>query len=532
METGFLEQPLQSASADGTHAPLTVLDLFDQQVQKTPHHIAVQYEESTLTYRELDEKSNQLAQILISQGITQDVSIPICVERSLEMIVGILGILKSGAAYTPISPHTPGKRINDILQNLEATRLLTQSSLSDKFKSIRGLNILNIDDPSLSTETTKKPMRNISMKNLIYIIYTSGSTGRPKGAMNVHDALCNRIVWMQNLLQLDHSDIVLHKTPFDFDVSFWEFFLPLTTGASIHIMPPEQHQNPEKIARIIKQYGITVIHFIPSMLAAFLKNTSLKCHSLKYVICSGEPLSFKLQQSCLQRFPWIKLYNFYGPTEAAIDVTYFFCNQSQYCDKVPIGKPISNVSTYILTHDLQKVRQNEIGELYLGGIALARGYLNNPTLTAEKFIENPFGSGRLYRTGDLVRELPDGNLEFIGRIDDQVKIRGFRIEPSEITACLLTHPSIDQAIVLSKESSEHEKYLVAFVVFKHGQTGSATQLITHLKQTVPSYMIPALFFALDHLPLNQTGKIDRAQLRSLDEQNALPVTTYQPPETD
>src|SRR3989338_8683023 len=515
METGILEQPLQSASADSTHAQLTVLDLFDQQVQKTPHHIAVQYEESTLTYRELDEKSNQLANYLITNNISINHYVIVKVGSSIELSIIFWGIIKAGAIYVPIEQDITHAKMQQIQHETKTSLLLSKL-------------------PKLNAYSKKQIKNPIQINHLAYVIFTSGSTGKPKGVMISHKNLLSYVLLFQQNIQLNANTIVDFSSSPAFDMSLTCLVIPSISGSSMSGFNIKDKHNLSLYLKHLKEHHVTLIKITPSYLHELLlfPNEIKNLHCLKLIILGGEKVNLDDIKLCYQLLKNISIINEYGPTETTVGISYYSFDSKITNNPSSIGLIHSPNYYYIVNNENRLCLQNESGELLIGGPQVARGYLNNPTLTAEKFIENPFGSGRLYRTGDLVRELPDGNLEFIGRIDDQVKIRGFRIEPNEITACLLTHPSIDQATVLSKENTDHEKYLVAYVVFKHGQTGSATQLITHLKQTVPSYMIPALFFALDHLPLNQTGKIDRAQLRSLDEQNALPVTTYQPPETD
>jgi amino acid adenylation domain-containing protein len=364
-----------------------------------------------------------------------------------------------------------------------------------------------------------QPSRNnleieVSQKNLAYVIYTSGSTGQPKGVMNTHQGIVNRLVWMQDTYQLTSSDRIIQKTPFSFDVSVWEFFCPLMTGARIVVAKPEGHKDSNYLVDLIAREQITTIHFVPSMLSAFLQEPNLeKCSCLKRVIASGEALPWELTQRFFAQLE-CELHNLYGPTEAAIDVTYWQCQPEEKLKLVPIGRPIANTQIYLLDNNLQPVPIGVAGELHIGGDGLARGYLNRPELTKEKFIPNsiaPSISSRLYKTGDLARYLSDGNIEYLGRIDHQVKIRGFRIELGEIEAVLNTHPQIQQAAVIAREDISGSKSLVAYIVTQD-KSLATNQLREFLSLKLPEYMLPNIFVPLDILPLTPNGKVDRKAL--------------------
>jgi amino acid adenylation domain-containing protein len=346
--------------------------------------------------------------------------------------------------------------------------------------------------------------------SLAYMIYTSGSTGRPKGALNTHRAICNRLLWMQDEYRLTATDAVLQKTPFSFDVSVWEFFWPLITGARLVIAAPGGHRDAGYLAETIAREQITVLHFVPSMLRIFLEQPALeeRCRSLRHVICSGEALPYELQERFFSRLS-CELHNLYGPTEAAVDVTFWKCRRGDARKIVPIGRPIANTQTYILDEQLQPIAIGAEGELHLGGVQIGRGYHGRPELTAEKFIADPFSTSpgaRLYKTGDLARWLPDGNIEFLGRIDHQVKLRGFRVELGEIESLLMTHGSVRQAVVVCREEK-----LVAYLEADAAQC-SADELRQLLAKQLPDYMVPSRFVWLDALPLSPNGKVDRSAL--------------------
>ncbi|MBD2690475.1 non-ribosomal peptide synthetase [Anabaena catenula] len=495
--------------------------LFEAQVEKTPNAVAVVFENEQLTYRELNTRANQLAHYLQKLGVIPEVLVGICVERSLEMIIGLLGILKAGGAYVPIDPAYPQERLGYMLTDAQVSVLLTQKHLLETLPAHNAQTLYLDQDKNLFiTQSTANPISNTTSENLAYVIYTSGSTGKPKGAMNTHKGLCNRLLWMQDTYQLTASDRVLQKTPFSFDVSVWEFFWPLLTGASLVIAKPGGHQDSRYLVELIAQEKITTLHFVPSMLQVFLEETDLeKCGTIKQVICSGEALSFDLQKRFFERLN-AELHNLYGPTEAAIDVTYWACQLNSNQKIVPIGRPIANIQIYILDKHLQPVPIGVSGELHIGGVGLARGYWNKPELTQEKFIASPFESAQfLYRTGDLARYLPNGNIEYLGRIDHQVKIRGFRIEVGEIETLLAKHPEIQESVVALKEDDLGEKRLVAYIVSKQNKLTTnelASKLQKFLQQKLPDYMIPSAFVLLEALPLTPNGKLDRRALLTPD----------------
>ncbi|MEH2381704.1 MAG: amino acid adenylation domain-containing protein [Nostoc sp.] len=493
-----------------------IYELFEDQVDSTPDAVAVVFQEQQLTYQQLNGRANQLANYLRTLGVGAEVLVGICVERSLEMVVGLLGILKAGGAYLPVDPTYPQERLSYMLRDAGVKVLLTQKNLLSSVPSHTAQMVcLDTDWQAIEQHSQENLVSSVGADNLAYVIYTSGSTGQPKGVMNTHQGIRNRLLWMQEAYQLTSSDRVLQKTPFSFDVSVWEFFWPLLTGARIVVARPEGHKDTNYLINLIAQEQVTTIHFVPSMLQAFLQEDSLEdCSSLKRVFCSGEALSFELKERFFEYFE-CEFHNLYGPTEAAIDVTFWQCQPQLNCQLVPIGRPIANTQIYILDQQMQPVPIGVTGELYIGGDGLARGYLNRPELTQERFVLNPFSSdksARLYKTGDLARYLCDGNIEYIGRIDHQIKIRGFRIELAEIEAVLSSHPQIQQAVVIVTEDTFSNKKLVAYVVSEQ-ETLSNHQLREFLQQQLPAYMVPSAFVSLDTLPLTPNGKIDRLALR-------------------
>ncbi len=441
---------------------------IEEQAEKTPDAPALVFESKQLTYRELNARANQLAHYLRKQGVGPEVLVGICAERSLEMVIGLLGIVKAGGAYVPLDPDHPRDRLAAVIEDAAPPVLLTQEHLADVLPEHNApLICLDRDWSLMSGEPTENLECITTGKDQAYAIFTSGSTGKPKGVPNVHEGIVNRLLWMQHAYGLNGSDRVLQKTPYSFDVSVWEFFWPLMTGACLVVAKPEGHKDPNYIRDLIQQQKITTLHFVPSMLRIFLEAEGVeKCSSLRRVICSGEALPLEVQDRFFQRLK-AELHNLYGPTEAAVDVTYWQCIPDYERSIVPIGRPIWNSQIYILDPKLQPVPIGIPGELHIGGVGLARGYLNRPQLTAEKFINDPYSAqpgARLYKTGDLCRFLADGNIEYLGRIDHQVKIRGFRIELGEIESTLDRHPSVRQSVVVAREDAPGDKSLVAYVV--------------------------------------------------------------------
>jgi natural product biosynthesis luciferase-like monooxygenase protein/amino acid adenylation domain-containing protein/non-ribosomal peptide synthase protein (TIGR01720 family) len=586
---------------------LCLHQIFERQVEQTPEAVAVVFENQQLTYQQLNGQANQLAYRLRKVGIGPDEVVGVCMERSLELVIALLAVLKAGGAYVPLDPSYPQERLHFLLEDTRVSVVLTQAHLSGVgiWKSFcpGGVDGLpgSVKDPHLST-LPPRPLRDnpkylplraqayrgkpdghgdrfslstveiicltsgdlrssednlacpVQPDNLAYMIYTSGSTGKPKGVMNTHRGICNRLGWMQQTYHLTTKDRVLQKTPFSFDVSVWEFFWPLTTGACLIVASPGGHQDPTYLQALIAEESVTTLHFVPSMLQAFLAEQHLQsCSSLRQVISSGEALTASLQAHFFAHAPQeVQLHNLYGPTEAAIDVTYWSCLRDRRDSAlrlsdgygVPIGRPIANIQIYLLDGNFQPVPIGVTGELYIGGVGLARGYAEQPDLTAERFIPNPFvgtmpcacpePGTRLYRTGDLARYRADGAIEYIGRIDQQVKIRGFRIELGEIETVLLKHPDVREAVVLAWEDAPGDKRLAAYIVAEGSKQLSAGNLRQYLLDRLPDYMIPAIFMLLEELPRTPNGKLDRAALPAPDwvriERDEAPVSARTPTE--
>ncbi len=490
--------------------------LFEAQAEKTPDAVAIVFEDRQLTYSELNQRANRLANYLQSTGVGPEVLVGIVLERSLEMVIALFGILKAGGAYLPVDPTYPSERIAYMLRDARVPVLLTREKLLSKLSPCEA-EVISIDtdwDNLMAGQSMETPLCKVTLENLAYTIYTSGSTGKPKGVMNTHHGILNRLLWMQEAYQLNASDRVLQKTPFSFDVSVWEFFWPLMFGARLVVARPEGHRDNDYLVQIIKEQQITTIHFVPSMLRLFLETRDVeKCKSLRRVVCSGEAFSVDIQNRFFSRLD-AKLYNLYGPTEAAVDVTCWESRRASDLRTVPIGRPIANTRIYILDRYMQPVPVGVSGELYIGGVQVARGYINRQDLTVEKFIPDPFSDNpkaRLYKTGDLVRYLPDGNIVYLGRIDYQVKVRGFRVEPGEIESVLGQHPAVREAVVLAREDVPDDKRLVAYIVPVQLPPG-INELRNFLKEKLPEYMVPEVFMFLDAMPLTPNGKMDRCAL--------------------
>ncbi len=469
--------PLESATLHG---------LIEAQVQRSPDATALIFEEQRLSYRELDQRANQVANDLLDRGVKSSARVGVCMERSVEIVIALLGILKTGAAYVPFDPDYPAERIAYMMGDARVTVLLTQARLLAKLPPHDATTVcLDSEWPQIAKSSHASPAVRVQPEQPAYVIYTSGSTGQPKGAINSHLGICNRLLWMQDAYRLGPDDRVLQKTPFSFDVSVWEFFWPLLSGAALVVARPGGHQDGGYLAQTISDHAITTIHFVPPMLAVFLEEKDLarKCASLRRVICSGESLPLEMQERFFDTFTdeSVKLHNLYGPTEAAVDVTFWECQRASAEQVVPIGRPVANTQIYLLDRRGQPVPVGVPGELYIGGSCVGLGYLGRPDLTAEKFVSDPFraelpGKGFapsvvhgdrgavLYRTGDLARWREDGAILYIGRLDNQVKVRGFRIELGEIEAALNDHPDVRESVVTVREDTPGERRITAYVV--------------------------------------------------------------------
>ncbi|HEV7589387.1 MAG TPA: amino acid adenylation domain-containing protein, partial [Longimicrobium sp.] len=507
-------------------ADATLHGLFEAQVIESPDAVAVVFEDESLTYAELNTRANRLAHRLRGLGVGPEVRVGLCLERGLEMVVSLLGVLKAGGAYVPLDPGYPAERIETMAADSGIAVLLTQDRLGGVLPDTGGIPILRVDADweAIAAGSAENLDSGVTARNLAYVIYTSGSTGRPKGVMNAHGGVVNRLCWMQAEYGIGAGDVVLQKTPFSFDVSVWELFWPLQQGATLVMARPGGHRDPLYLQEEIERRGVTTLHFVPSMLQPFVETADpARCATLTRVICSGEALPAALVDRFHARFPsTVTLHNLYGPTEAAVDVSWWACERGTSANIVPIGRPVWNTRLYVLDTALRLAPAGVPGELYIGGVQVARGYLGRPALTAERFVPDPFATGagaRLYRTGDRVRQRADGALEYLGRLDFQVKIRGFRIELGEIESVLRRHPDVRECAVVARGDAG-EARLVAYVV----GAADADELRAHLQRSLPEHMVPAAFVALDALPLSPNGKLDRRALPAPD--FAAPVDTY------
>jgi amino acid adenylation domain-containing protein len=523
-----------NATAADYPAEATLHELVAAQAARTPEATAVIFEGERLSYADLDARAERLSGILRGWGVGPETLVGVCAERSPELVVGLLGVLKAGGAYVPLDPEYPAERLAFMLADAAVPVLLTQRRLLGRLPASTA-RVLVLDDPAAWAGGQEPPGApagaRVLPENMAYVIYTSGSTGRPKGVGNTHRGIVNRLDWMQAAYRLGPDDVVLQKTPASFDVSVWEFFWPLLAGARLVLARPGGHRDPAYLRDLIVRERVTTAHFVPSMLAVFLaeegEDGAERCGSLRRVICSGEELPVGLAQRFLARLPGSELHNLYGPTEAAVDVSAWRCDPVALAGtaRVPIGSPIHNLRLYVLDRRMGPVPVGVVGELFVGGVGLARGYVGRPGLTAERFVPDPFGpsGSRLYRTGDLARWRPDGTVEFLGRVDNQVKLRGLRIELGEIEAALRARPRVADAAVVVREDPTGDKRLVAYVVAGPGRAlggagggvegGSGPDgLREALRRVLPDYMVPSAFVTLDALPLMPNGKLDRAAL--------------------
>lgn len=511
--------------------------LIEAQVERTPDAVALVSGSVEVTYRDLNARANRVAHSLRALGVGVEASIAVSMSRSVDMVVALLGVMKADGAYVPLEPDLPPARRAAILADTAAPVILTQARWRETFAE-QTATVLCLDDPGapdtgIETAGDANPISRGGPDHAIYVLYTSGSTGVPKGVTNVHRGLVNRLEWMRDEYGIAPGDRILQKTPYTFDVSAWELFLPLISGATMVIAGPEDHKDATALVRVIREARVTAVHFVPSMLAAFLETSGVETlESLRYVFASGEALEHDVMETCRARLA-CPLVNLYGPTEAAIDVTVWACAEAAPHDTVPIGRPIANTRIYVVDRHFRPVPPGAPGELCIGGIGLARGYCHRPGQTAERFVPDPFGEAgdRLYRTGDLARYADDGVIEFLGRADAQVKIRGFRIELGEIEAALRALPQVREAAVVVAPGP-HAPRLLAFVV-PHAPVSSRTltdQVRPQLAATLPDYMVPSRIVSVDAVPRTTSGKVDRARLLAMP-LAGVDAGDYVPPET-
>jgi amino acid adenylation domain-containing protein len=498
--------------------------LFEAHAERTPEALAVVFastaarheEEQRLTYAELNRRANQLAHYLQTLGVGPEVCVGLCLERSPEMIVGLLGILKSGGAYVPLDPEYPEERLAFMMEDSQVPVLLTQQRLVDSLPANGArLVCLDTDWPVIARSNAENPVSGATSENLAYIIYTSGSTGTPKGVLLQHRGLVNFATAYVDILEVGPDSRWLQFSSISFDASLAEIFTALTAGGTLHLAARATLLSPVDLLDLLRRHAITAAILPPAMLAV-LPATDLP--QLQTLISAGEACS---PQIVADWAPGRRFYNGYGPTEATIGPTlYRIKSGDERAENIPIGRPLANYQAYVLDPFLQSTPIGVPGELYLGGVGLARGYLNRPTLTAERFIPHPFSDttdARLYRTGDLTCYRSDGNIEFLGRIDHQVKIRGFRIELGEIETVLNQHPAMKEAVVIAREDTPGDKRLVAYIVPDSVHAATISELRSFLKEKLPDYMVPSAFVKLDVFPLTPNGKVDRRALPKPDE---------------
>jgi amino acid adenylation domain-containing protein len=514
-----------------------VHELFEEQVARRPDAVALVFpgssvERKPLTYAELNVRANQLAYHLRALGVAPDQRVGICMDRSLEMVVGLLGVLKAGGAYVPLDPNYPQERLRSMVEDSAPLVLLTQSAIRDRVAEL-GVTTVAIDAhpaPWADNPATNPPRGALAPDHLTHVIYTSGSTGRPKGVMMAHRGGVNRFKWMQRLHQLGvtNTGAMLQNSSFSFDASVWELLWPLSSGARVVLSPPQAHHNLDGLVDTIRREDVRAAFFVPSMLQLLVESGGLEDTGLTRLMCGGEALPPALARRLHELIPGIELYNMFGPSEASQAVVGRV--QLRAGDAtVPLGRPVTNTRIYILDEHGEPAPVGVPGDLHIGGIQVARGYLGRPALTAERFLPDPYANepgARMYRTGDLGRWRRDGTIEFLGRMDFQIKVRGFRIEPAEIEARLNEHPDVRAAVVLAREDTPGERQLVAYVVGE--EAASAVVLRTHLSQTLPDYMVPAAYVRLDALPLTPNGKLDRKALPAPDG-HAYAAQEYEPP---
>ncbi|WP_051817144.1 non-ribosomal peptide synthetase [Kitasatospora sp. NRRL B-11411] len=525
---------LEEANATAHPVPATTLvDLVEAQVSRTPEAEAVRCAGQSLDFAGLDERANRIARLLAARGAGPGRAVAVALPRSTELVVALLGVLKSGAAYVPLDLDHPAGRLAAVLADTEPAAVLTDRAGAAALGTAgAGATLLRLDDAAVAAELAElpdtgphgtgprdaEPGAGVRPRprphDAAYVIHTSGTTGRPKGVVVSHAAICNRLLWMRHAYRIDGHDRILHKTPFGFDVSVWELFLPLISGATLVCAEPGGHQDPGYLAALIRRERITTAHFVPSMLQICVQDPEpWQGTGLRRIICSGEALPTALAARAAE-LTGARVHNLYGPTEAAVDVTAWAHSAADTTATVPIGHPVWNTRTHVLDAALRPVPPGATGELYVAGDQLADGYLGQPALTAQRFVADPYGppGTLMYRTGDLVRRLPGGELEFIGRADQQIKLRGIRIEPAGIEAALLAHPQVRAAAVLLREDRPGHPYLAAYVVPDPGAEPDPGLWRAHLAESLPAAMVPGAFVALDRLPTTVNGKLDRAAL--------------------
>jgi amino acid adenylation domain-containing protein len=510
---------LGSHGAEEDYPALPLHALVEAQAKRSADDVAVVFEGERLTYAELNARANQVARRLQAAGAGKESLVAVSLERSLDLVISLLAVLKAGAGYVPLDPELPPERLSFMLADSKAKVLLSEDGLLADLPPFGGQVIcLDLEEAEIALENTADLEVDVDGDDVAYVIYTSGSTGRPKAVLNTHRGIVNRLMSMQDTYRLDRSDRLLQKTQSSFDVSVREFFWPLIFGARVVLAKPGEHGNPTYLAEVIEREEITIVHFVPSMLQLFLEETDpARLRSVRCVLSGGESLPLDLMKRFFATLS-CELHNLYGPTEAAVSVTTWQCRPDDTRPVVPLGHPVANTQIYVVDSRLELVPVGVWGELLIGGAQVARGYLDRPELTADRFVANPFGAGHVYRTGDLGRWAADGALEFGGRIDSQVKVRGFRIELGEIETVLREHTSVAESAVVAVESAAGRGELAAYVVLEPTSADESSRADVHsfLRAKLPDYMVPASITFLERLPLTPSGKLDRKALPAPD----------------
>ncbi len=503
-----------------------VHEYFEEQVKQDPERIALVFEGQEMTYGEVNQKANRLANLLVEKGAKTGQFVGIIVERSFEMIISILAVLKAGAAYLPIDPSHPNDRKKYCFANSQVNLVISYEKYIDEYLKDSAEFIFWDNEEEWNAFSGENLGKRAKGSDIAYIIYTSGSTGKPKGVMIRHDSLTNRLLWMIDNFKFNHKDVFLQKTTYAFDVSVWELLCWGMIGAKLAILKPNKEKNPRDIVKCIEKNGVSVIHFVPSVLELFIEYTKYKfdlsrISSLRYVVVSGEELHVKtatIFNELYKKHHEIELWNLYGPTEATIDVTAYNCNAvNETFERVPIGKAVWNTQLYVMNEENKIVAPGEKGELCIGGVQVSKGYCNNEELTKKSFIPNPYKEDDIiYKTGDLVSINENREIEYHGRIDFQVKIRGLRIELGEIETNLCKYEGITKSVVIVDEHDSVNKYLVAFY---QGEKEVEPELLAKfLGERIPHYMVPAKFIRIERFETTLNGKLDKKALNKLYEE--------------
>jgi amino acid adenylation domain-containing protein len=490
---------------------------FERQAALTPHAVAVAFEGGELRYAELNRRANRLAHELRALGAARGRFVGIHLERSAEMLVAVLAVLKSGAAYLPLDPAYPAARLRRMLDDAAPAVLVTSERLAGTLPMHAARTVL-IEHALARSARDENIDAGGTSADVAYLMYTSGSTGTPKGVLVTHGGVANYLAWRHSYFPLQTTDRVLQKASLSFDDSVWEILEPLSAGATVILARPRFEFDSAYLVTLIAQQRITAACFVPSLLRALVEEPGVgSCHSLRRLTTGGEALSVELQRRVLERLPGVALYNGYGATETTIASTFWQCVDTPGQSSVPIGRAIANTRVYVLDAQRQPVPPGVAGEIYISGAGVALGYFNRPALTAERFVQNPFSDtpDRIYRTGDLGRERPDGVLEFLGRVDEQVKVRGVRIELGEIESALVEHPRVCAAAAVCADSVSNARLLVAYIVAHDSKSPPASELREFLRSRLPLAMIPSRILAIAELPLTPSGKLDRQALATL-----------------